>query len=93
MSLPTQVLFLVSSNHLGAIQKGRHRGGEGGRQDKLVTNGDKGGREVECNSDIPTSENSISFFLFLPVSGNQTYLANNVMYSSKGCVIYIYIIV
>ena len=32
--------------YYGAIQKGRHRGREGGREAKLVTNGDKGGREV-----------------------------------------------
>ena len=31
---------------LGAIQKGRHRGREGGRYPNLVTNNDKGGREV-----------------------------------------------
>ena len=30
----------------GAIQKGRHRGGEGGREVKLVTKSDKGGGEV-----------------------------------------------
>ena len=36
-------LFLYEVSTQGAIQKGRHRGGEGGREAKLVTKSDKGG--------------------------------------------------
>ena len=40
------LLLVICWFDIGAIQKGRHRGREGGRYPNLVTKSDKGGREV-----------------------------------------------
>ena len=51
---------------LGAIQKGRHRGGEGGREAKLVTKSDWEGGEVVWISDVLISKKIIVVFLSSP---------------------------